>query len=128
MPSYRAITSSIIVASKTHSGTQDTLRHLPCCARRHGVWFTGHRFPPADFRLRQRRQAACQVQAVHAEGGAGNEDDGGPLEPWHMFAHRQDVRGSSAVMQARQEDVARLAYLAFIPHRGRGGWVRLNSS
>ena len=67
----------------------------------------------------------CQVQAVHAEGGAGNEDDGGPSESWHMLAHRQDVRGGSAVMQALQEDVARLAYLAFIPRRGRGGWVRL---
>ena len=29
----------------------------PCCGRLHGVWFTGHRFPPADVRLRQRRQA-----------------------------------------------------------------------
>ena len=67
----------------------------------------------------------CQVQAVHAEGGAGNKDYGGPLEPWHMFAHRQDVRGGSAVMQPLQEDVARLAYLAFIPRHGRGGWVRL---
>ena len=71
------------------------------------------------------KSCLCQVQAVHAEGSAGNEDDGGPLEPWHMFARRQDVRGSSAVMKALQEDVARLAYLAFIPHRGRGGWVRL---
>ena len=43
-----------------------------------------------------------------------------------MFTHRQDVRGGSTVMQALQEDVARLAYLAFIPHRGRGGWVRLH--
>ena len=29
----------------------------PCCGRLHGVWFTGHRFSPADVRLRQRRQA-----------------------------------------------------------------------
>ena len=71
------------------------------------------------------RPCPCQVQVVHAEGGAGNEDDGGSLEPWHMFAHRQDVRGGSAVMQALQEDVARFAYLAFVSHRGRGGWVRL---
>ena len=47
------------------------------------------------------------------------------MESWHMFAHRQDVHGGSTVMQALQEDVALLAYLAFIPHRGRGGWVRL---
>ena len=46
-------------------------------------------------------------------------------EQWHMFAHRQDVRCGSAVMQALWEDVARLAYLSFIPHRGRGYWVRL---
>ena len=71
------------------------------------------------------KSCLCQVQAVHADGSAGNEDDGGPLKPWHMFAHRQDVHGGSAVMQALQEDVARLAHLAFIPHRGRGGWVRL---
>ena len=71
------------------------------------------------------RPCPCQVQAVYAAVGAGNEDDGGPLETWHMLAHRQDVRGGSAVMQALQEDVARLAHLAFIPHRGRGGWVRL---
>ena len=35
----------------------------------------------------------CQVQAMHTESGAGNEEDGGHLEPWHMIAHRQDVRG-----------------------------------
>ena len=29
----------------------------------------------------------CLVQAVHVEGGAGNEDDGGPLEPWHTCSH-----------------------------------------
>ena len=63
----------------------------------------------------------CQIQAVHAEGGLGNKDDGGPLEPWHMFAHHQGVRGGSAVIQALQEGVSRLANLAFIPHIGRGG-------
>ena len=64
----------------------------------------------------------CQVQAAHAEGGAGDENDGGPLELWHMFAHRQDMRGGSAVVQALQDDVARLAYLASISHRGRGAF------
>ena len=67
----------------------------------------------------------CKVQAAHAEGGGGNEDDSVLSEQWHMFAHRQDVRCGSAVMQALQEDVAQLAYLSFIPHRGRGYWVRL---
>ena len=66
------------------------------------------------------KSCPCQVQAVHAEGSAGNEYDGGPLESWHTSAHCQNVRGGSAVMQALQEDVARLAYLAFIPAGGLG--------
>ena len=38
-----------------------------------------------------------------------------------MFAHREVVRGGSAVMVALEEDFVRLAYRALIPHRGRGG-------
>eukprot|EP00904_Undaria_pinnatifida_P011895 jgi/Undpi1/7836/HiC_scaffold_23.g10309.m1 len=81
--------------------------------------------PPTFGYVSDDKPCHYQAQAVHAEGGAGNEDDGGPLEPWHIFVHRQDVRGGSAVMPALQELVARPAYLAFIPHRGRGDWVLL---
>ena len=65
-----------------------------------------------------------QVRAVRAGDGFADEDTDGPLEPWHMFARRQNVRGGSAVLLALQEDVARLSYLAFIPAHGRGPWVR----
>ena len=41
-----------------------------------------------------------QVRAVRAEDGAGGEDVDGPVEPWHMFARRQDVRFGSAVVLA----------------------------
>ena len=66
---------------------------------------------------------SCHVHAVHAAGGASNEDDGlgAYLESWHMFALRQDLSGSSAVMQALQEDLARLAYLAFHSSSRAGG-------
>ena len=85
------------------------------------MWFTGHRLPPADVHyVSNDKSCPCQEQAVHAKSGAGNEDGGGPLEPWHIFAHRQHVCGGFTVMQALQENVAGLAYLPFIPHQGRG--------
>ena len=55
-----------------------------------------------------------QVRAVRAKDGAGGEDVGRPLEPWHMFARRQDVSGGSAVVLALEEDVAQLAYPPFL--------------
>ena len=65
-----------------------------------------------------------QLRAVGDEEDAGDEDDDGPLEPWHMFARRQDVRwwfrrnaGSTKCLPG--------LYPVFIPHSGRGGWVRL---
>ena len=65
-----------------------------------------------------------QVQAVRAGDGFADEDADGPLEPWHMFARRQQVRGGPAVVLALREGVTRLSYPAFIPARGWGAWVR----
>ena len=116
-----------------HCCVEDVLRHariIASCGRAAidcmvcGSPAIVSRVPTSGY-VSDDKPCPCQVQAVHAEGGAGNEDDGGSMESWHMFAYPQDVRGVSAVMQALQEDVARLAYLAFIPHRERGGWVRL---
>ena len=61
---------------------------------------------------------------MRVEDGLHDKDDDGLLEPWHMFARRWDFRCSSAVLLALQEDVARVSYPAFIPHRGCGSWVR----
>ena len=57
-----------------------------------------------------RRPVPRQVRAIRGGDGFVDEEYG-PLEPWHMFARRQNVRGGSAVLLALQEDVA----LAFIP-------------
>ena len=46
-----------------------------------------------------------QIRAVHTEDGAGNENDDGPMEPWHMFARRQGVHGGVAVILALQEEL-----------------------
>ncbi|CAN0560755.1 unnamed protein product, partial [Laminaria digitata] len=70
------------------------------------------------------RQLPRQLRAVRAEDGVNIGDDDGPLEPWHRFARRQDVRGGSAILMALQEDVARVSYPAFIRHRQWGDWVR----
>ena len=42
-----------------------------------------------------------------------------------MFARRQDFRGGSTVLLALQEDVARVSYPPFIPHREWGPGVRI---
>ena len=58
-PSYRAITSSRSLLRRRRTPARKIHCIIwPCCGRLHGVWFTGHRFPPADVRLRQRRRHA----------------------------------------------------------------------
>lgn len=79
---------------------------------------------PAFGNVDESRQLPRQLRAVRAEDGVNIGDDDGPLEPWHRFARRQDVRGGSAILLALQEDVARVSYPAFIPHRQWGDWVR----
>ena len=79
---------------------------------------------PGFGHVDERRPLPRQVRAVRAGDGFADEDTDGPLEPWHMFARRQNVRGGSAVLLALQEDVARLSYPAFIPAHGWGPWVR----
>ena len=49
-----------------------------------------------------------QIRTVRAEDRLGDEDADGPLDPWHMLARRQIVRGGSAILLALQEDIARL--------------------
>ena len=66
-----------------------------------------------------RQGQAVRVGDAFADGGAD-----GPLEPWHMFARRQHLRGGLAVVLALRQDVTRLSYPAFIPARIWGPWVR----
>ena len=61
---------------------------------------------------------AVRVGDAFADGGAD-----GPLEPWHMFARRQHLRGGLAVVLALRQDVTRLSYPAFIPARWWEPWV-----
>ena len=78
---------------------------------------------PGFGHVDERRPLPRQVRAVRGGDGFADEEYG-PLEPWHMFARRQNVRDGSAVLLALQQDVARLSYPAFIPAHGWGPWVR----
>ena len=79
---------------------------------------------PGFCNVKESRPLPRQVRAVRVEDGL-HDNHVGSLEPWHMFARRQDFRGGSTVLLALQEDVARVSYPPFIPHREWGPGVRI---
>ena len=80
---------------------------------------------PGFCNVVESRPLPRQVRAVRVEDSLHDDNDDGSLEPWHMFARRQDFRGGSTVLLALQEDVTRVSYPPFIPHREWGPWVRM---
>ena len=72
---------------------------------------------PGLCNVEESRPLPRQVRSVRVEDCLHDDNDDSPLEPWHMFARRQDFRGGSTVLLALQEDVARVSYPPFIPHR-----------
>lgn len=64
--------------------------------------------PLQGFRNVDESRLPRQVRVVRGEDGFRDEDADGLLEPCHMFARRQVVRGGSAVLLAVQEDVSQL--------------------
>ena len=79
---------------------------------------------PGFGHVDERRSFPRQVRAVRTGDGFADEGTDGPLEPWHMCARRQNMRGDSAILLALQEDFARLSHPAFIRAHGWGPWVR----
>ena len=126
-PSYRANTSSIAVASKTYSGTQDTLRHL--AVLRSTAWCVIHRpsFPSW-------RRSATSATTSHALVNCRLCMPRAALATkvtvvlWNRGTCLHTVKMCAVappLCRLYKEEVAQLAYLAFIPHREWGGWVRL---
>ena len=83
---------------------------------------TAAAFPPRFGDVEDSKPLPRQVRAVRAADGLGDEDADGRLEPCHMFARRQFVRGGSAILLALQNDIARLRTpLSFLPAGGALG-------